>query len=94
MPEVRRSLAAYATNEDEPKLPFWPLLFKDVTIYLCGSDDVPLAAKREAAKALNELLTAGWKGPAVGEELPLERIADAHDAVERGARARVLLTLD
>lgn len=35
----------------------------------------PRSAKREAATALNALLAAGWDGPAVGEELPLESIA-------------------
>ena len=86
-------IASYATNEDEPTIPFWPLLFKDMTIYLCGSDDVPLDAKREAAKALDALIAAGWSGPVIAEELPLESIADAHDAVDRGARGRVLLRI-
>ena len=34
--------AAYASDaEPEPRLPFWPLLFKNVTIRLVGSDDLP-----------------------------------------------------
>ena len=87
------TLAAYATDAEEPRLPFWPLLFKDATIYLCGSDDVPLPAKREAAMALNALLENGWDGPPVGAELPLDAIVSAHEAVDRGARTRVLLAV-
>ncbi len=90
---VGGTLASYATDAEQPKIPFWPLLFKDASIYLCGSDEVPLTAKREAATALNALLAQGWDGPPAGEELPLERIAEAHETVDRGARARVLLAL-
>ena len=87
---VGGTLASYATDAEQPKIPFWPLLFKDASIYLCGSDEVPLTAKREAA---NALLAQGWDGPPAGEELPLEHIAEAHETVDRGARARVLLAL-
>jgi NADPH2:quinone reductase len=34
-------LAAYASPKDRPELPFWPLLFANVTIRLLGSDDFP-----------------------------------------------------
>ena len=42
-------IAAYATHQDRPDFPFWPLLFDNVTVRLFGSDDYPVAAKREAA---------------------------------------------
>jgi NADPH:quinone reductase len=34
-------LAAYASPKDRPELPFWPMLFANVTIRLLGSDDFP-----------------------------------------------------
>ena len=34
-------IAAYATSDARTTLPFWTLLFKNVTIRLVGSDDVP-----------------------------------------------------
>ncbi len=36
------TIAAYASDvEPEPRMPFWPLLFKYITIRLVGSDDLP-----------------------------------------------------
>ena len=40
-------IAAYATREDRPGFPFWPMLFDNITIRLIGSDDVP--ARGQAA---------------------------------------------
>ncbi|WP_394832474.1 NADPH:quinone reductase [Pendulispora rubella] len=82
-------IAAYATAEAEPKIPFWPLLFKNVTIRLLGSDDFPRAAKLEAARAVSEA-AADLVYP-IAARFPLEEIARAHEAVERGARGRVVL---
>ncbi len=45
-------IAAYATRDDRPSLPFWPMLFDNVTIRLLGSDDFPAAAKQQAAADL------------------------------------------
>ena len=52
-------IAAYATRDDRPAFPFWPMLFANVTIRLLGSDDFPAAAKREAA---SDLTTAAREG--------------------------------
>ncbi|WXB00255.1 NADPH:quinone reductase [Pendulispora brunnea] len=80
-------IAAYATADAEPKIPFWPLLFKNVTIRLLGSDDFPLAAKLEAARAI----TASGLVYPIAARFPLEDIARAHEAVEGGVRGRVVL---
>ena len=45
-------IAAYATRRDRPEIPFWPLLFDNVTLRLLGSDDFPAEAKRQAARDL------------------------------------------
>ncbi len=34
-------IAAYGTRDERPSLPFWPMLFDNVTIRLLGSDDFP-----------------------------------------------------
>jgi len=88
------SIAAYATDDPMPQLPFWPLLFKNVRIFLVGSDDFPPEANVAAARELNEALTAGWAGFEIAERLPLEEIARAHELVERPARrGRVVVML-
>ncbi|MGH3984749.1 MAG: hypothetical protein ACRDST_19220 [Pseudonocardiaceae bacterium] len=42
-------IAAYSSPADRPALPFWPLLFANVSLRLLGSDDFPTEAKRQAA---------------------------------------------
>jgi NADPH2:quinone reductase len=87
-------IAAYASAELEPTLPFWPLLFSNVTIELLGSDDFPAGAKRQAAHDIVDCLRAGGLRFDIGARFPLERIADAHEAVaRRAAGGRVLLEL-
>lgn len=85
-------IAAYATRAERPTLPFWPLLFANVTIRLLGSDDFPPEAKQQAATDLTEATRQGALAIAVDPPLPLERIAEAHDRVASGSRARVLLS--
>ena len=64
------------------KLP--KLLFKNATIGQVGSDDLPEEAERRAAEDIWVSLVAGALRPRVGMRFPLERIAEAHEAVERG----------
>jgi NADPH2:quinone reductase len=88
------SIAAYATGNPAPAIPFWPLLFKNVRLFLLGSDDFPAEARLAAARALNDALEADWPGFEVGARFPLESIAEAHAAVEGGrVSGRVVLRL-
>ena len=86
-------IAAYATREDRPDFPFWPMLFDNVTIRLLGSDDFPAAAKGQAATDLTTAAREGRLSTPVGEPFDLSDAAQAHDAVDRGARERVLLRI-
>src|SRR5947209_12856057 len=86
-------IAAYATHRDRPELPFWPMLFANLTIRLLGSDDFPPAAKHQAAVDLTTAAREGALSIPSGDPLPLDRIAEAHDRVEAGTRKRVLLAI-
>jgi NADPH:quinone reductase len=87
-------IAAYASPDGQPALPFWPLLFANVTIRLLGSDDFPQAAKEAAARDLTAAAAESALSIPVAEILPLARIADAHVMVESGrAAGRVLVSL-
>ena len=90
------TIAAYASDaEPEPALPFWSLLFKNVTIRLVGSDDLPEDAERRAAEDIEATLASGVLRPRVGARFPLERIAEAHEAVEGGrVGGRVVVDID
>ena len=86
-------IAAYASRADRPQLPFWPLLFANVTLRLLGSDDFPAQAKRQAARDLSAAAAVGALKVSIAARYPLQEIAKAHDHVGAGSRGRILLTL-
>jgi NADPH2:quinone reductase len=88
------SIATYATDVFTPEIPYWPLIFSNARIFFIGSDDVPIAAKMEAALAINEALEAGWQGLEIAQKFPLEEIAQAHEFVEHPTKSgRVIVTI-
>jgi NADPH2:quinone reductase len=88
------SLAAYATGESSPSLPFWLLVFKNIRVFFLGSGDFPAEAKAAAARDLNTALEAKWPGFENVYRFPLTAIAEAHEYVEdRKAWGRVVVTL-
>lgn len=87
-------VAAYASPQERPELPFWPMLFANVTIRLLGSDDFPQAAKDAAARDLTAAAAQGALSVAVARTFPMVQIAAAHELVESGSAAgRVLLSI-
>ena len=80
------SIATYATNVPMPETPVWQLVFVNARLFFVGSDDVPAEAKIEATRDINRALEAGWKGLDIGEIVPLDRIARAHELVEHPAK--------
>ncbi|MGW3690615.1 NADPH:quinone reductase [Streptomyces sp. NPDC005125] len=86
-------IAAYATRADRTELPFWPLLFNNVTLRLLGSDDFPAEARRQAVRDLTAAAAVGALTVDIGDRFPLEEIAQAHDRVDAGGRGRTLVTI-
>lgn len=87
-------IAAYATRTDRTEIPFWPLLFNNVTLRLLGSDDFPAEAKGQAARDLTSATAVGDLTVAVGDRHPLDDIAKAHDHVDAGGGyGRILVTI-
>ena len=77
------------------RIPFWPLLFKNIRVDFLGSDDFTAADKAEAARAVNEALAAGWVGMPIAGRFPLAEIAKAHETVEASRqRGRVVVVLE
>ena len=88
------SMAAYATDNAMPKIPFWLMVFKNIRLFFLGSDDFPTEARVSAARDLNDALQAGWPGFDIGERIPLAEIARAHELAEHPMRrGRVVITL-
>jgi NADPH:quinone reductase len=87
-------LAAYASPKDRPELPFWPMLFANLTIRLLGSDDFPAEAKDAAARDLTDAAAQSALSITIAEIIPLAQIAAAHELIESGrASGRVLVSL-
>ena len=88
------SIATYATNTPMPETPVWQLVFVNASLFFVGSDDVPEEAKIDASRALNQALEAGWLGFDIGEVVPLEQIARAHELVGHPAKpGRVIVAI-
>ncbi|TQC46595.1 hypothetical protein EEB14_25340 [Rhodococcus sp. WS4] len=76
-------------------MPFWPLLFLNTIIWLLAGDDLPSEAKLQAAQYITTCLRHGRLHTHVGQTLPLDQIATAHQAVERRTiSGRVLIAPD
>ncbi len=88
------TIAAYASTDERPALPFWPLLFNNVTLRLLGSDDFPPGAKHHAARDLTEAARTGALEVRVAATYALDDLAAAHEAVESGSLdGRVLVEI-
>jgi len=91
---VGGSVAAYATGNATPAIPFWPLVFKNLRVFFLGSDDFPAEAKTAAASALNAMINAGWPGFRIDRRFPLANIAEAHEYFEgRAGSGRIVVTM-
>jgi NADPH:quinone reductase len=87
-------IAAYASRADRPEIPFWPLLFANVTLRLLGSDDFSAEAKQQAGSDLTAAARVGALRIPVAPAHPLAEIAAAHDHVDNGPRnGRVLVAI-
>jgi NADPH:quinone reductase len=71
--------------EPNPVLPFYPMMFKALTIRLVVVYLLPSAARRQAITDITAMLEANTLRSDVGKILPLEEIADGHHLVERSA---------
>jgi NADPH:quinone reductase len=71
--------------EPNPVLPFYPMMFKALTIRLVVVYLLPANARRQAIADLTTVLEGKALRLDVGKVLPLEQIAAGHDLVERSA---------
>jgi NADPH:quinone reductase len=79
-------IAGYASRGDpEPKVPFRTLMQKNAIVRPILVYTMPESAKAAGAADVTRALEEGSLKPRIGARWPLERVADAHTAVERGA---------
>ncbi|MEZ5834033.1 MAG: NADPH:quinone reductase [Dongiaceae bacterium] len=89
-------IATYASSAVmEPKLPFYPMMFMGLTLRLVLVYILPEPARLQSIQDINQALVQGALVHAVAETYPLDRIADAHKAVEGGqAIGNVVIAID
>jgi NADPH2:quinone reductase len=83
----------YGSNEADVTLPFRPLIMNFTTLYFFIVYRLPAPLLRQATAGITQLLARqSLKHPQTAI-YPLEQIADAHERVEQGANAKVLVQL-
>ncbi len=90
------TIAAYGSARNpEPVLPFYKMMYKDLTLRTIIVYAMPDSAKDHAVADINSALSGGWLKHRVAHSLPLEEIATGNEIVEAGeARGAVVLTID
>jgi len=87
-------IAAYASDAAlEPKVPFYALAYKSVTVRFVLVFEMPEAAKQEAVADIGRWLEAGELRHYIATRFPLRETVAAHEAMERGAIGNVLLDI-
>jgi NADPH:quinone reductase len=88
------SVATYASmTEPEPAIPFYPLMFKNVRLLWVFVYEMPPEAMADAARDVNAWLASDAAVHPRQHAFPLDRLADAHVAVEEGAIGKVIVSL-
>ncbi|HYS14865.1 MAG TPA: NADPH:quinone reductase [Burkholderiaceae bacterium] len=89
-------IATYASDAvPEPKLPFWQLLFKDVTVRFVLVYAMPAQAHAKAAAFITDALERGVLKHQIHRVFTLDEIVAAHEATETMANVgKVLVRVD
>jgi NADPH2:quinone reductase len=84
--KLHGTIASYASRGDqEPKVPFRALMQKNIDIHPILVYTMPESAKAAGQADVTRALVEQALRPVIGARLPLERIMEAHSAVERGS---------
>ncbi len=84
-----------STTVPTPVLPFYQLMYMDLTVRFVIVYAMPETAKRQAIDDISTALAAGRLTHRIAARFPLADIAGANEAIERGTlRGAVILTID
>ncbi|HTO49184.1 MAG TPA: NADPH:quinone reductase [Burkholderiales bacterium] len=88
------SIATYASMaKTEPAIPFYALMFKNVRLLWVFVYEMPQGAMTDAGRDVNAWLASRTAVHPRQHLFPLDRLADAHIAVEEGAVGKVIVQL-
>lgn len=86
------TIATYASMQvTEPKLPFYRMMYADLTLRVVLVYVMPEAAKQAAIADIGRALADGRLRHRVAHRLPLARIAEANELIESGVHGCVVV---
>lgn len=90
------TIATYSSTQvSEPKLPFFQMMYKDITVRFVIVYAMPEQAKHRAIADIDEALRANRLQHRIAHTMPLTDIVRANEVIEQGSiRGAVILTLD
>jgi len=90
------TIATYSSTQvTEPKLPFFQMMYKDVTVRLVIVYAMPEPAKEQAIADIEKALSSDNLQHRIAHALPFEDIARSNELVEQGSiRGAVVLTIN
>jgi len=93
---VGGTIATYSSTQiSEPKLPFFQMMYKDITLHMVIVYAMPEAAKQRAIADIGRALTASRLHHRVALTMPLADIVEANEIIEQGSvRGAVILAID
>jgi len=93
---VGGTIATYAsTAVPEPRLPFFQMMYKDVTVRMVIVYAMPEEAKAHAVADIESVLSADALQHRIAHAMPLDEIVRSNELVEQGSiRGAVILTID
>ena len=93
---VGGTIATYGSvQEPQPSLPFFAMMYKDLTVHFVIVYAMPEAAKMHAIADIDRALRLGTLDHRIAHALPLDEIATANEIIEEATcRGSVILTLD
>jgi NADPH2:quinone reductase len=83
----------YGSNGADVALPFRPLIMGFATVYFFIVYRLPEPVMRQTTAGITRLLARGDLKHPEAAIYPLDRVVEAHERVEKGANAKVLLQL-
>lgn len=94
--DVGGVIATYSSMQDpQPKLPFFQMMYKDLTIRTIIVYAMPEAAKMQAIEDINKALSDDNLQHRIAASLPLSEIVRSNEVIEQGSiRGAVILNIE
>ena len=85
MLKVNGVIASYSSSKNpEPVMPFYPLMFKNISLHLVLVYNMPESAKTSAINDIHEALEAGQLKHRIARHFTLAQTPNAHRLIEQG----------